>query len=50
VCVERPDQYRPALLAAMKRDTTTVIDVVTDPDAYPPVTLFDKLSADSKRT
>jgi acetolactate synthase-1/2/3 large subunit len=48
VRVESADQYRPALLDAMKRNVTTVIDVVTDPDAYPPVTLFDKLAASSE--
>lgn len=41
VRVEDPADYGPALDAALAADLPTVIDVVTDPDAYPPVTMFD---------
>ncbi|MGE0719125.1 MAG: acetolactate synthase catalytic subunit [Alphaproteobacteria bacterium] len=43
VRVEDPAEYGPALDEALAADLPTVIDVVTDPDAYPPVTAFDKL-------
>jgi acetolactate synthase-1/2/3 large subunit len=39
--VETPDAFAPALKAALASDTTTVIDVVTDPRAFPPITLFE---------
>jgi len=39
--VERPEDYAPALQAALAADRTTVIDVLTDPDAYPPITSFE---------
>jgi acetolactate synthase-1/2/3 large subunit len=42
VRVERPAEYLPALRAALAADETTVIDVITDPQAYPPITLFDE--------
>jgi acetolactate synthase-1/2/3 large subunit len=42
VRVERPSDYLPALREALAADETTVIDVITDPDAYPPITLFDE--------
>lgn len=41
VRVEDPADYGPALEAALAADVPTVIDVVTDPEAYPPVTMFD---------
>ena len=41
VRVERPSEYLPALRAALAADQTTVIDVITDPEAYPPITFFD---------
>jgi hypothetical protein len=31
------------LREAVASDVPTVIDVITDPDAHPPVTLFDRL-------
>ena len=39
--VETPGAFAPALQAALASDTTTVIDVVTDPRAVPPITLFE---------
>ena len=41
VRIEDPADYGPALDAALAADRPTVIDVVTDPDAYPPITMFD---------
>ena len=41
--IEDPADYAPALREALAADITTVLDVVTDPDAYPPVTAFDAL-------
>jgi acetolactate synthase-1/2/3 large subunit len=43
VRVERAADYLPAIEAALASGETTVIDVITDPEAYPPITLFDKL-------
>jgi acetolactate synthase-1/2/3 large subunit len=45
VRVERAEEFLPALRAALASGGTTVIDVVTDPEAYPPITLFDRLDA-----
>ena len=39
--IEEPADYAAALEAAAKRKTTTLIDVITDPTAYPPITLFE---------
>ncbi len=39
--VERASQMGPALDEALKNDTITVVDVVTDPDAFPPVTWYE---------
>ena len=39
--VETAEAVAPALQAALASDTTTVIDVVTDPRAFPPITLFE---------
>ena len=39
--VERAADIRAALEQAMKNDVTTVVDVMIDPEAYPPITLFD---------
>ena len=35
--------YLPALREALECNETTVLDVITDPMAYPPVTFFDGL-------
>ncbi|HEX2827344.1 MAG TPA: acetolactate synthase catalytic subunit [Burkholderiales bacterium] len=39
--VEKASEIRAALERAMKNDVTTVVDVMIDPQAYPPITLFD---------
>lgn len=39
--VERASDYLPALREALAADATTVIDVITDPEAYPPITFFE---------
>jgi acetolactate synthase-1/2/3 large subunit len=39
--IERPEDYLPALEAAFTADRTTVLDVIVDPDAYPPITGFE---------
>jgi acetolactate synthase-1/2/3 large subunit len=41
--VEQPNAYAEALSFALNADRPVVIDVITDPAAYPPVTVFDKL-------
>lgn len=43
VRVEKADDYLPALRQALASGDSCVIDVITDPAAYPPVTLFDSL-------
>lgn len=40
VRVETADAFAPALAAALKADGVTVIDVITDQRAYPPITSF----------
>lgn len=40
VRVDAPDDFAPALAAALKHDGVTVIDAITDPRAYPPITSF----------
>lgn len=41
--IEKASEYLPALRAALACSETTVLDVITDPAAYPPVTFFDEL-------
>ena len=41
VRVERADDYLPALKEALRSNEMTLIDVVTDPEAYPPITFFE---------
>jgi acetolactate synthase-1/2/3 large subunit len=41
VRVESADDYLPAVREALAADVTTVIDVMTDPMAYPPITFFE---------
>jgi acetolactate synthase-1/2/3 large subunit len=42
VRVERASEYLPALREALASDETTVVDVITDSEAYPPITMFDE--------
>jgi acetolactate synthase-1/2/3 large subunit len=41
VRIENAADYLPALKEALASNATTLIDVVTDPEAYPPITFFD---------
>jgi acetolactate synthase-1/2/3 large subunit len=41
ISVKKADDYLPALREALSLNETTLIDVDTDPEAYPPITLFD---------
>ena len=41
VRVEKAEDYLPALQEALGSGVTTLIDVVTDPEAYPPITFFE---------
>lgn len=43
--IETPGDYLPALREALASGQTTVLDVVTDPEAYPPITSFERLGA-----
>ena len=43
VRIEKASDYLPALREALACNETTVLDVITDPAAYPPVTFFDGL-------
>lgn len=39
--IEDPAAIRPALEAAIARDAPTLLDVITDPEAHPPITAFE---------
>jgi acetolactate synthase-1/2/3 large subunit len=41
ISIKRPGDYLPAVREALASGETTVLDVDTDPEAYPPITLFD---------
>ena len=41
VNVKRAEDYLPALREALAANETTVLDVDTDPNAFPPITMFD---------
>ncbi|MER5624767.1 acetolactate synthase catalytic subunit [Streptosporangium sp. NPDC002544] len=41
IVVDHPDAIAPALRKALDSSNTTVIDMIVDPDAYPPVRAFD---------
>lgn len=43
VRIENAADYLPALREALARNETTVLDVIIDPAAYPPITFFDGL-------
>ena len=42
ISIRQPGEYLPALREALATNETTVLDVDTDPEAYPPITLFDE--------
>jgi acetolactate synthase-1/2/3 large subunit len=46
ISIDQADEFRPALEKALQSERMTLIDVRTDPNAYPPITLWD---ADSSR-
>jgi acetolactate synthase-1/2/3 large subunit len=50
VRIERAADYLPAVHEALAAGGTTVIDVITDPDAYPPITLFDRKLDEVRRS
>jgi acetolactate synthase-1/2/3 large subunit len=39
--VEKADEFQGALDRALKAPVTTLIDVLIDPKAYPPITIFE---------
>lgn len=41
ITIRRPGDYLPAVREALLCGETTLLDVDTDPEAYPPITLFD---------
>jgi acetolactate synthase-1/2/3 large subunit len=41
VRVEQPGEFKPALELARRSPVTTVIDVIIDPKAYPPITVYE---------
>jgi acetolactate synthase-1/2/3 large subunit len=41
--IEKAGDYLPALRDALASNETTVLDVITDPSAYPPITFFNGL-------
>ncbi len=41
VRVEKPGDFKPALARALRSPVTTLIDVMIDPKAYPPITLYE---------
>jgi acetolactate synthase-1/2/3 large subunit len=43
VRIENASDYLPALTEALADDRATVIDVIVDAEAYPPITMFDGL-------
>lgn len=42
ISITKPGEYLPALKQALSLNETTVLDVDTDREAYPPITLFDE--------
>jgi len=43
IIIEDPRDYLPAVREALASGQTTVLDVITDPQAYPPITFFNGL-------
>jgi acetolactate synthase-1/2/3 large subunit len=39
--IEDPEAYRPALEAAIAASEPTLLDVITDLEAHPPITMFE---------
>ena len=39
--IENPADFKPALERALRSSVTTVLDVIIDPQAYPPITLYE---------
>jgi acetolactate synthase I/II/III large subunit len=39
--IESPEQLRPRLAEALASPKTTLLELMTDPDAYPPLTMYD---------
>jgi acetolactate synthase-1/2/3 large subunit len=39
--IESPEQVRPKLIEALGSPRTVLLEVLTDPDAYPPLTMYD---------
>lgn len=50
VRIEKAEDYLPALRDALESNETVVLDVITDPEAYPPVTFFDNSLEDFRKT
>lgn len=44
VAIKRAQDYLPALREALAGNETTVLDVDTDPNAFPPITVFDNFT------
>lgn len=49
VRIEDPAEFRPALRRAADARVTTVLDVIIDPKAYPPITLYEGKIDEEKR-
>ena len=45
VRIEAPDDFLPALRQALAAERTTLLDIVTDQRAFPPITMFEKNSS-----
>jgi acetolactate synthase-1/2/3 large subunit len=41
VRIEKPGDFKPALERALRSPLTTLLDVMIDPQAYPPITLYE---------
>jgi acetolactate synthase-1/2/3 large subunit len=44
VRIEDPADFLPTVEAGLARGGVTLLDVLTDPEAYPPITAFDDMS------